>query len=75
MNYSQADLDRAMQYSRYKPKSKTIENLALLFAVVRAEERERCAHIAVAIDSKRGNEKEIARAIRAMPDSNANAHV
>ncbi len=29
------------------------------------EEREACAHIALAIDSKRGNEKEIARAIRA----------
>lgn len=28
-------------------------------------ERERCAQIALAIDSKRGNEKEIARAIRA----------
>lgn len=28
-------------------------------------ERERCAHIALAIDSKRGNEKEIARTIRA----------
>lgn len=30
-----------------------------------AVERERCVQIALAIDSKRGNEKEIARAIRA----------
>lgn len=30
-----------------------------------AAERERCARIAEAIDSGRGNEKEIARAIRA----------
>jgi hypothetical protein len=29
-----------------------------------AKERERCASIALAIDSGRGNEKEIARAIR-----------
>lgn len=64
VNHNEADLELAMTYSRYKPKSKTIENLALLFAKVRAEERERCAHIALAIDSKRGNEKEIARAIR-----------
>lgn len=38
-----------------------------MFKIVREEveaERERCAHIALAIDSKRGNEKEIARAIR-----------
>jgi hypothetical protein len=38
-----------------------------MFKVVREEieaEREACAHIALAIDSKRGNEKEIARAIR-----------
>ena len=39
-----------------------------MFRVVREEieaEREACAHIALAIDSKRGNEKEIANAIRA----------
>lgn len=30
-----------------------------------AMERERCAHIALALDSKRGNEKEIAKVIRA----------
>lgn len=35
------------------------------FAQGEKAERERCAHIALAIDSKRGNEKEIARAIRA----------
>lgn len=34
-------------------------------AKIISEERERCAHIALAIDSKRGNEKEIACAIRA----------
>lgn len=34
-----------------------------------AKERERCASIALAIDSGRGNEKEIAKAIRS-PDSN-----
>jgi len=34
-------------------------------AAAKNAERERCAHIALAIDSKRGNEKEIARAIRA----------
>jgi hypothetical protein len=32
--------------------------------VAKKAERERCAQIALAIDSKRGNEKEIARAIR-----------
>lgn len=38
-----------------------------MFKIVREEveaEREACAHIALAIDSKRGNEKEIAQAIR-----------
>ncbi len=34
-------------------------------AAARADEREECAKIALAIDSGRGNEKEIARAIRA----------
>ena len=39
-----------------------------LVAAAIKEERERCAHIALAIDSKRGNEKEIARAIRAQSE-------
>lgn len=40
-------------------------DLAGLIDAALAAERERCAHIALAIDSKRGNEKEIAKAIRA----------
>lgn len=39
--------------------------IASEIAGIVAEERERCAKIAEAIDSGRGNEKEIARAIRA----------
>lgn len=40
------------------------QRTARLVEKVRADERERCAQIAEAIDSGRGNEKEIAHAIR-----------
>ena len=46
------------------PDSQTEYVLNMLRLAV-ADEREACAEIALAIDSNRGNEKEIARAIRA----------
>lgn len=44
------------------PEALVIVNVKIIAAV--ALERERCAQIAEAIDSGRGNEKQIARAIR-----------
>ncbi len=41
-----------------------VEHTEKMMREARLAERERCARIAEAIDSGRGNEKEIARAIR-----------
>lgn len=54
----------AIQFlTSHDPYTGTVELLALAIEA----ERERCAQIALAIDSNRGNEKEIAAAIRRGP--------
>ena len=69
-------MDKAMTdaFEKYRKKIYGVHNSYPIDAITNfcagwkaavAVERERGAHIALAIDSKRGNEKEIARAIRA----------